>query len=147
MSATLIRLPVSADTYESDYFAWTQQQAARLRACRNATGLDTEHLAQEIEDLGKSDERQVYSLAQRIIEHLSKIAALPGHRSAKHWRVEVRGFRQQLRRVITTSLRAKLESALDSLHDDAAELVNEEYGVLAASRYTLVQIEGDYCPS
>jgi hypothetical protein len=43
------------DLYERDFYAWTQEKAARLRALgpRN-DGVDVENVAEEIEGLGKS---------------------------------------------------------------------------------------------
>src|SRR5918996_6193746 len=43
-------------TYDTDFYAWTQQQAAALRA-KEFTALDLEHLAEEIESMGKRDRR------------------------------------------------------------------------------------------
>ncbi|HKM69015.1 MAG TPA: DUF29 family protein [Stellaceae bacterium] len=58
--------------YEEDFHAWTQQQAELLRRLP-ATGdeLDLEHVAEEIEDLGRSDLRAAQSLCEHIIEHFS----------------------------------------------------------------------------
>jgi Domain of unknown function DUF29 len=43
--------------YQTDYYAWTRDQAAKLRAMTargvNST-LDLEHLAEEVESLGRS---------------------------------------------------------------------------------------------
>ena len=44
--------------YQTDYYAWTRQQAAALRelaAARANTTLDLENLAEEVEKLGRSD--------------------------------------------------------------------------------------------
>jgi hypothetical protein len=41
-------------SYDTDFYAWTQEQAARLRA-KDSAAQDLEHLAEEIEDLGKRD--------------------------------------------------------------------------------------------
>ena len=59
--------------YEADFYAWTRQQATELRRfakSRPNLPLDLEHIAEEIRDLGKSERDAVFSLAQRIIEHL-----------------------------------------------------------------------------
>jgi len=46
--------------YDTDFYTWTQAQAAALRA-GNWTAVDREHLAEEIEDVGKSERRAVIS--------------------------------------------------------------------------------------
>ena len=46
------------ELYERDYHAWTQAQAAALRRMvreRIETVLDLAHLAEEVEDLGRSE--------------------------------------------------------------------------------------------
>jgi hypothetical protein len=53
--------------YETDFYAWTQAQAKELRRfarTRPNLPLDLEHLAEEVQDLGKSEHDAVFSLAQ-----------------------------------------------------------------------------------
>jgi hypothetical protein len=45
---------MSANLYESDFFGWAQQQAELLKAGQ-LTELDTEHLIEEIEAMGRSE--------------------------------------------------------------------------------------------
>ena len=48
--------------YEDDFYAWTQHQAEVLRTMRTPDNrFDREHLAEEIEDLGKSERDAVRS--------------------------------------------------------------------------------------
>ena len=44
--------------YDTDFYAWTQTQATALRAKESKT-LDWDHLAEEIESLGRSDRRAI----------------------------------------------------------------------------------------
>ena len=44
--------------YDTDFYAWTQDQARKLREVRD-NRLDAEHLAEEVADLGKSELRAV----------------------------------------------------------------------------------------
>jgi hypothetical protein len=68
-------LPKAESAYGRDFFAWTWEQAQRLR--RAATGapadLDLENLAEEIESLGKRDRRALTSNVARVIERLLKL--------------------------------------------------------------------------
>ena len=71
---------MSMPTYETDFYAWTQAQAAAIRA-KNLAALDVDHLAEEIESLGIADERAITSQLQRLLIHLLKWCYQPTHRS------------------------------------------------------------------
>jgi hypothetical protein len=66
--------------YESDVVLWSREQAEALRAGRFAD-LDIEHLADEIEDVGKSEKRELVSRMAILIAHLLKWAFQPERRS------------------------------------------------------------------
>jgi hypothetical protein len=72
------------NTYDTDFYAWAQQQAAALRA-KDWAALDLEHLAEEVEDLRKTERRAVRSQLRLILSHLLKWAAQPARRS-ESWR-------------------------------------------------------------
>ena len=98
--------------YEEDFYAWTQQQAELLRRL-SAVGnkIDLEHIAEEIEDLGRGDLRAARSLCQHIIEHLLKLEHSGLDEPANHWRDEIVEWRLQLEQILTRSIEAKLDSA------------------------------------
>jgi hypothetical protein len=63
--------------YETDFYSWTQEQAGVLRRAAAArpndpAGLDWEHLAQEIWELGLSLEMELYHRYVVLICHLLK---------------------------------------------------------------------------
>ena len=69
-------MPDTASLYDRDFFAWTQDQAARLRAWPEhlrPNGIDVANLVEEVESLGKSDRRAIGSLLGFIALHLLKI--------------------------------------------------------------------------
>lgn len=85
-----------ARLYETDWHAWTADQAAKLRSWPphlRPNALDFEHIAEEIEDLGRSVETKVQGLLVRLVEHLLKLEFHPDERSRPGWRKEVRAFR------------------------------------------------------
>ena len=87
----------NVSTYDDDFFAWTQEQATALRNIpREAIGdaVDIAHVAEEIEDLGQRDLREVISFLARLFEHLMKIDNAPASLEAAHWRSEARTFQQ-----------------------------------------------------
>ena len=84
--------------YDDDFYAWTQTQAAALRLIPKASigeHIDIEHVAEEIEDLGKRDLREVGSLLMRLVEHLIKIRADANSASAAHWSAEAYHFQKR----------------------------------------------------
>ncbi len=100
----------SPATYDGDFYLWTQQQAAALRLTRDVIGasVDVEHLAEEIEDLGKRDLREVGSLLTRLIEHLLKIEACPDSRDRPHWLSEAGHFQSSAVDAFTSGMRQLL---------------------------------------
>ena len=46
--------------YDTDFYRWTQTQAAALRT-KDVEALDLDNLAEEIESLGRSDRRSIGS--------------------------------------------------------------------------------------
>jgi Domain of unknown function DUF29 len=96
--------------YEEDFYAWTQQQAELLRRLPPlGNELDLEHIAEEIEDLGRSDLRATQSLCEHIIEHLLKLEYSGLEDPADHWRDEIVEWRLQLEKIVTHSIVAKLD--------------------------------------
>jgi hypothetical protein len=107
----------AAELYDEDFYAWTQQQAQALRAhFKGDNRLDVEHLAEEVEDLGKSELQAVESFVEQIIAHLLKLDYSAQAAPRPHWRAEVLNFRQNARRKITPSIRRTVERGLDELY-------------------------------
>jgi hypothetical protein len=50
--------PPANDLYETDFYVWTPAQARLLRQ-RRSKDLDVEHLVEEVESVGRSDERHI----------------------------------------------------------------------------------------
>jgi hypothetical protein len=63
----------SGVAYEMDVILWSQEQARLLRDGRFAE-LDLEHLADEIEDVGKSEKRELANRMALPLAHLLKMA-------------------------------------------------------------------------
>ena len=109
--------------YDEDFVMWTQRQAGALReAARHGSNLpvDFDHLAEEIEDLGKRDRREVESWVGNILEHLIKLRFSPAAQPRAGWIDEVQVFRRGLRRSLrdSPSLLAALPVIVeDELHD------------------------------
>jgi hypothetical protein len=70
--------------YDTDFDAWIQTQAAALRA-KDWAALDLEHLAEEVEELRKTERRGVCSQLRLILSHLLKWVYQPDKRT-ESWR-------------------------------------------------------------
>lgn len=57
--------------YYQDYTAWARAQADLLRAGR-VEALDVEHLLAELEDMGKSEQRELENRLGVLLAHLLK---------------------------------------------------------------------------
>src|SRR5215211_1445880 len=96
--------------YDDDFYAWTQEQADLLRRGPTAANqLDSELIAEEIEDLGRSELHACQSLCEHIIEHLLKIEYSGLTEPADHWRDEIVEWQVQFQRKQTRSIIAKLD--------------------------------------
>ncbi len=139
--------------YERDFFTWTQEQAAALRSgCMDA--IDRHHLADEIEDMGRSEQRAFASRLAIIIAHLLKlrfqIERTPTNE--KSWRNSVITQRRQLQRHLEKNPGLKhpvlLNDILESAWDDGRDLAIRETGLdpdlfPANCCYTLAQLFDD----
>src|SRR5437667_1483137 len=135
--------------YEDDFYAWTQQQAELLRRMPpTGNRFDPDRIAEEIEDLGRSELRSAQSLCEQVIEHLLKLEYSGLDEAADHWRDEIVEWRLQLEKTLTRSIEVKLDlpsryrSALRlvrRLERDAPGLINR---LPAECPYTLEQIVG-----
>jgi hypothetical protein len=123
--------------YDDDFFAWTQHQAQVLRTLRTRDNrFDREHVAEEIEDLGKSERDAVRSQVRRILVHFLKIAHSPARNPRFSWMSSIIEARSVLENKLSPSLRRDLDEALPRLYATArkqAALELQEYGEREAS--------------
>jgi hypothetical protein len=137
--------------YEDDFYAWTQYQAEVLRSMRTRDNrFERDHVAEEIEDLGKSERDAVESQITRILEHFLKLAHSPGDRPRFGWMRSVAEARGELKKKLSRTLRRHADEALLPLYDEAreqADLGLREHGVDHAAAvlpkrcpYTLDQV-------
>ncbi len=129
--------------YDRDYVAWTAEQARALRARRGGeNALDYDNLAEEIEDLGKSETRACESQVENILEHLLKIEFVGPVETVPHWRGEVRGFRRELSKRLTATIENRIRP---DLSDTAAYVVRRlsDSGLLPDAEAVLLRVQ-DY---
>ena len=101
----------SAAASDADFFAWTQRTAALLRA-RRFDEVDVEHAAEEIEDMGRRDLREVNRRLRVVLVHLLKWKLQPKKRT-RSWHTTLVTQRSEIDDLLrdSPSLRPRL------LHD------------------------------
>jgi hypothetical protein len=105
-----------SDLYDSDILLWSERQADRLR--RHAAGervndasIDWLNIAEEIEDVGRSERNSVESHLVQALLHDLKAEAWPLFRGVPHWRAESRGHRDDARRRSSPSMAQRIDVA------------------------------------
>ena len=117
--------------YETDVVAWANEQAGFVRAGR-FDQLDLEHIAEEIEDVGKNEQRELASRMAVLLAHLLKWEHQPARRS-KSWQYTLTTQRKEVAYVISEapSLRTKFsdERWLDIVWSKAKSQAESETGL------------------
>jgi hypothetical protein len=82
------------ELYETDYYAWLMHNAALIRAGR-ASEADLENIAEELEDMGRSERRALGSHFVVLLQHLLKWQLQPKRRS-NSWRLSIDNARDAI---------------------------------------------------
>lgn len=119
----------NSSLYERDFYAWANQQAGLLRAGRLSEA-DIEHLAEEIESLGKAEKRELVSRLTVLLLHLLKWQFQPDLRG-NSWRNTVRVQRIALQDHLADnpSLKSVLAEAIAAAYRVAGIEANTETGL------------------
>ena len=123
MGAKSLIRPASS-LYDEDFVAWTAQTARLLRVGR-FDQIDTEQLAEEIEEIGKSNQRELESRLTAILVHLLK-------RSGS-WQSSLITQRAEVLKLLkqSPSLRRTLPNAVDEVYPTAVRKAAAETGLSA----------------
>ena len=97
--------------YEDDIVQWSREQASLLRS-RQLSELDIEHLADEIEDVGKSEQCELAARMVVLLVHLLKWKHQPALRGSS-WQTTIKTQRNGITRRVdkTPGLKATLLEA------------------------------------
>ncbi|MFN4090327.1 MAG: DUF29 domain-containing protein [Alphaproteobacteria bacterium] len=113
------------ELYEADFYAWTKVQADRLRrlqAERANLDLDLPHLAEEVEDLGKSERNALHSQLRRIIEHCLKLEWSPATDPRNVWMASVVDARAEAEQLVSPTLLHDASAYLPKLYEQARRM-------------------------
>ncbi len=117
--------------YDTDFFEWTQHQAAAL-AAGHFSELDLVNLAEEIESLGKSDRRQLGSRLQELMLHLLKWRYQPERRQTGHsWEDSILEQRGSIASLLndSPSLRRQVLPLMSDHYPRARRRANSQTGL------------------
>ena len=128
-----------SSTYENDIVAWANEQAYLLRSGK-LSAIDIEHIAEEIEDVGKSEQRELASRMAVLIAHLLKWQYQPERQSGS-WQRTIKEQRKAIAR------RLKKTPSLNALTHDS-EWIEDAWGdaVLIAINETRMGSFPESCP-
>jgi len=115
--------------YETDFYAWANQQAALLRAGKLESA-DIEAIAEEIESLGRTEKRELISRLGVLLMHLLKWRFQPAMRGSS-WQATIKVQRRELARHLADnpSLKSKLPEAMADAYGDAILNASRETGL------------------
>ena len=80
--------------YEKDFYAWTQEQANLIRQGK-FNEIDTLHIIDEIESMGRSEKRALKSRLAVLLMHLLKWQYQPTFRGVS-WTITIRNQRWEI---------------------------------------------------
>ena len=107
--------------YEADFYQWSLEQAHLLRS-GEWKAVDVEHLAEEIEDMGKSLRREWESRLKVLIVHLLKWVFQPELRGMS-WQWTIQEQRDQLHELLADnpSLKNQMTASLERTYPRAVK--------------------------
>ena len=115
--------------YERDFHAWANEQARLLRTGKLAQA-DVEHIAEEIESMGRTEKRELVSRLAVLLLHLLKWQYQPGRRGAS-WQATIRVQRRDLAAHLADnpSLKARVPEAIAHAYGNAVIEAGGETGL------------------
>ncbi len=115
--------------YDRDFYAWANEQAGLLREGK-LTQADIEHIAEEIESMGKSEKRELVSRLTILLLHLLKWQFQAPKRS-KSWQnsVEVQRISLDSHLRDNPSLKSVLDSSISEAYRVARLEAENETGI------------------
>jgi hypothetical protein len=139
------------DLYERDFNAWIAEQVDLLRAGRTGE-IDAAHLIEELEDMGKSNLRELQSRLVILVAHLLKwqfqlheLSERWQELEGKSWRDTIIEQRAQISALLedSPSLKQTLADALQRAYPKARSLALKQTGLSDVSIPTHCSYEPD----
>jgi uncharacterized protein DUF29 len=143
---------MNSTVYDKDFVQWTAETARLLRE-RRFDQIDVEHIAEEIEDMGKRDRRELISRLTVLVSHLLKWKC-QSHRRSHSWQTTATNQRIKLQVLFrdSPSLKASLSRSIEEVYPDAVRRAMSETDLPASAfpqhcAFTSAQLlDPDYLP-
>ena len=127
----------NADAYATDFYAWCLATAHLVRTGQ-WEAIDPEALAEELESLGKSQQRELETRVEGLLMHLLKWVYQSGRRLESHsWYDTIREHRNQIARLLrdTPSLKPQVAPILTEVYPEAREWALGEMTLYAQEKF------------
>ncbi|HAX78289.1 MAG TPA: DUF29 domain-containing protein [Cyanobacteria bacterium UBA11372] len=139
--------------YDTDFVGWVETTVEQLRT-QDYANVDWENLIEEIEDMGKSEKRAIYSNLKILLLHLLKYRYQPEKRS-NSWLASMVEHRQRIKKAFkeSPSLQPYFTEIFNECYQDARELAAAETGMAidefpAETPFTHEEVlNSDYLPN
>lgn len=115
--------------YSKDFYAWIVHNVALLRAGKFSE-IDVEHVAEELESMGRSDKRELMSRLAVLLAHLLKWQYQP-ERRGNSWKYTIEEQRFELIDLLeeSPSLRYELDKQLEHAYQRSLFIAVKETGM------------------
>jgi hypothetical protein len=115
--------------YNQDFYAWAIHNAQLLRD-RKLSEVDIDHVAEEIESMGKSERRELINQLAILLSHLLKWQFQP-ERQGNSWKYTIKEQRIKLNQLLedSPSLKYELIQKIEEAYEQATVIVLKETGI------------------
>lgn len=115
--------------YDKDFYAWAMSNAELIRQ-HKFSELDIDHIAEELESMGKSEKRELASRLAVLIAHLLKWKFQINRRSV-NWKLTIKEQRIGILRLLrqSPSLKCELDSTLGDAYEEAVIIAARQTGL------------------
>ena len=141
-----------SSTYDTDFFAWANEQAALLRKGKLSEA-DIGHIAEEIESMGRTEKRELVNRLIVLLSHLLEWKSQPNSRGRSS-RLTIKEQRNAVADHLADnpSLKTKTEEAMKTAYrsailEAAKDTAIDEDGFPPACPWTFAQAtDADFWP-
>jgi hypothetical protein len=119
----------TANLYDRDYYLWLSHTAQLIKENRFSE-VDAANLIEEIEDMGRSEQRAIESNLVVVILHLLKYK-YQSEKRTNSWKASIREHRRRLKKAfsVSPSLKRYFEEVFDECYQDGREQAADETGL------------------
>ena len=112
--------------YEEDVYTWAMRNATLLRQGR-FDQIDVEHIAEELESVGKSEQRELENRLIILLSHLLKWQYQP-QRRGRSWQATIKEQRRRVTKVLSNNpgLKPFLNEIVDDAYSSACLVASRE---------------------